>query len=319
MIIAILLAISTFHVQLYFEQKITSKLWASAATTLFLSVLFFAPLGYFLTVITIKLQTLDIAIFEHMYNKINYFVHHLPPSVEIFKPYLVEAVDGFQVADIAKNILHITATLGKMSASFIKTTFLIMIFYFFVQYYKETFSRFFKSIIALSDEMYTNLSYEISSVMSVVFYSIIVTAIFEGALFAALMYFLDYNALLFGIMYGFASLIPIIGGAIMWVPLVIYELTLDHISEAVVIAAYSIIVISIIADTFIKPMIIKSINMKILDKKAKMNEILIFFSILAGLSTFGFWGMILGPAITSFFLALLKILEVHKNLESEKQ
>jgi len=34
---------------------------------------------------------------------------------------------------------------------------------------------------------------------------------------------------------------------------------------------------------------------------------LIFFSILAGMSSYGFWGMILGPAITSFLIAISKV------------
>ena len=314
-IIAVLLAISTSHVQIYFEKVLPSKLLASLVSVLLLSILFFAPLGYFLTVITLKLQHLDPIIFEQIYNKLKYFVENLPESVQAFQPQLMQALEEFKISDIAKNILKITTTLGGYSASFLKTTFLIMIFYFFVQYNRDTFAKFFKSVISLSNDEYSLLSYEISSVMSVVFYSIIVTAIFEGTLFAGLMYFFDYNSLLLGIMYGFASLIPIIGGAMMWVPLALYELSIDHISNALVIATYSIVIISIIADTFIKPMIIKNINLKILDKKAKMNELLIFFAILAGLSTFGFWGMILGPAITSFFLALLKLLEAHKKLE----
>jgi len=33
----------------------------------------------------------------------------------------------------------------------------------------------------------------------------------------------------------------------------------------------------------------------------------IFFSILAGMSTYGFWGMILGPAITSLVIAITKV------------
>ncbi|MDX1295066.1 MAG: AI-2E family transporter, partial [Sulfurimonadaceae bacterium] len=68
-------------------------------------------------------------------------------------------------------------------------------------------------------------------------------------------------------------------------------------------------VISIIADTFVKPWIIKQINLRVIKAEAKMNELLIFFAIIAGLATFGFWGMILGPAITAFFLSLLKLIE----------
>jgi predicted PurR-regulated permease PerM len=37
---------------------------------------------------------------------------------------------------------------------------------------------------------------------------------------------------------------------------------------------------------------------------------MIFFAIVAGLTTFGFWGMIIGPAITTFFISFLKIYKV---------
>jgi len=73
-------------------------------------------------------------------------------------------------------------------------------------------------------------------------------------------------------------------------------------------ALYTVIVISIIADTFIKPIIIREINKKLLsDNDTKLDSLVIFFAMIAGLATFGFWGMILGPAITAFFLAVLKV------------
>jgi len=151
---------------------------------------------------------------------------------------------------------------------------------------------------------------ELSSVMSVVFYSIIVTAAFEGILFGIAISFMGYNGLLFGIMYGFASLVPVVGGIIMWLPFMAYEFAVGDSNHAIFIAVYSVVVISIIADTFVKPLIIKEINTRLLeDDDTKMDELLIFFAIIAGLSTFGFWGMILGPAITAFFLTILKLFE----------
>jgi predicted PurR-regulated permease PerM len=146
--------------------------------------------------------------------------------------------------------------------------------------------------------------------MSVVFYSIILNAMFQGVLFGVAISFMGYNGLLFGIMYGFASLIPVIGGVIMWLPFTLYEFSLGNNSNALFIALYSIVMISIIADTFIKPLIIKEINTRVLkEDDAKMNELVIFFAIIAGLTTFGFWGMILGPAITALFLTILKLFE----------
>ena len=65
--------------------------------------------------------------------------------------------------------------------------------------------------------------------------------------------------------------------------------------------------ISIVADTFLKPIVIKFINDRLVKIPAKINELLIFFSMIAGISTFGFWGLILGPAIVTFFISTIKL------------
>ena len=119
--------------------------------------------------------------------------------------------------------------------------------------------------------------------------------------------------MLFGVLYGFASLIPVVGGIIMWLPIVIYEATTGSSANAIIIAVYSIIIISVIADTFIKPMIIKYINQKVVKTPTSLNELLIFFSIVAGLSTFGFWGMIIGPAMVTFFISTMHLLKKYSD------
>jgi len=134
-----------------------------------------------------------------------------------------------------------------------------------------------------------------------------VTAIFEGFLFGIIMSSYGFNGLFFGMIYGFASLIPIVGGIIVWLPVSLYAWTKIDSQTAITIALYSIIVISIIADTFVKPMIIKVIKEDFLKSTIKINSMLIFFSIIAGMSTYGFWGMILGPAITAFLIAITKV------------
>ena len=108
-----------------------------------------------------------------------------------------------------------------------------------------------------------------------------------------------------GILYAFASLVPIVGGALIFVPISIYELANGNTLNAIIIFLYSIIMIATIADNFIKPLIIRFINSKLVSSPANINELLIFFAMLAGLSTFGFWGIILGPAIVTLFIASL--------------
>lgn len=315
-IIASLLAISTANIQHRLEAYTHSPLLASLASTLLLAILIFAPLGYFLTTMTLYLNTLDADALKSLYQSILTWVDHLPGYLSFIKPHLESAVESVSIGNFASTALMMAGKIGSYSAGFVKTALLIIIFYFFANYNGRAIINFFKKVIRLPQQDTTLLGFELSSVMSVVFYSIIATAMFEGALFGFAVAFMGYDGLLFGIMYGFASLIPVVGGVLMWLPFMLYEFSQGNSGSAIFIALYSIIVISIIADTFVKPLIIKYINHRVIKVEQKMNELLIFFAIIAGLSSFGFWGMILGPAITAFFLALIKLVEQYPETDS---
>lgn len=318
--IAALLAVSTANIQNYLEKKLHSKLWASFISSFLLAALFFAPLGYFLTTLTIQLNALEADTIKKVEIYLTNFIENPPTYLVFVKPYIADSLNDLDVNALTASTLKIATKVGAFSAGFLKNAFLIIVFYFFAQYNGATVVSFLKRVVQMSSEDGTLLSRELSSVMSVVFYSIIATAMFEGALFGIAISFIGYNGLLFGIMYGFASLIPVVGGIMMWLPFMLYELSVGNDANAWFIAIYSIVVISIIADTFLKPIIIKEINIKLLNEDdAKLNELVIFFAIIAGLTTFGFWGMILGPAITAFFLTILKLFEARTQECENKQ
>lgn len=309
-LIAGLLAVSTSNFQDFLESRLKSKFFAALISSFLLAILFFAPLGYFLANLTIKLNNLDPKMLADIESYIKTFVRYPPEYLSSFMPLMENSLKEINVGTLTKDIFGIAGHVGAFSAGFLKNAFLVIVFYFFALYNGSFILGYIKRVVQMSVYETTVLAQEISSVMSVVFYSIIATAMFEGALFGIAISYIGYNGLLFGIMYGFASLVPVVGGVIMWLPFMLYEFSIGNDSNAIFIALYSIIVISIIADTFIKPLIIKAINKRILkNEDAQMNELVIFFAMIAGLSTFGFWGVILGPAITSFFLTLLKLFE----------
>ncbi|MDO8454266.1 MAG: AI-2E family transporter, partial [Sulfurimonas sp.] len=308
--IAALLAVSTSNIQDNFEKFFKNRLLAALSSSFLLAVLFFAPLGYFLATLTIRLNSLEPDVFANLETYIKDFIANPPLYLAFLKPYVADSIKDIDINFITSNALSITGKIGAFSAGFLKNAFLVIVFYFFAQYNGVHIVAFLKRVVQMSVDDSNMLSKELSSVMSVVFYSIIVNAMFQGILFGVAISLMGYNGLLFGIMYGFASLIPVVGGALMWLPFMTYEFSQGNSSNAIFIALYSIVVISIIADTFIKPLIIKEINKRLLkEDDARMNELVIFFAIIAGLSTFGFWGMILGPAITAFFLTILKLFE----------
>ena len=300
--VASLLALATSNLNKYLERFIRFKTLRAVIMTMGLGLLFFAPIVYATNASTQIVNNFDPTVVDKIIG--------LKDSINIpdYLGFVKEYVKGLDPQEITKNIVTFGSTTLKKSAGFFKDMFLILIFYFFVNLYSRELTKFLKDILPFDKN--SPFFQEISGVMSVVFYSTLLTAILEGALFAIIVMFFGYDGLLFGILYGFASLIPVIGGLVMWLPVSLYEYASGNTSAAIIIAVYSIVVISIIADTFIKPMIIKYVRENITKNATKINEIVIFFAIIAGLTTYGFWGMVIGPAITTFFISLAKIYQV---------
>ena len=303
MTVAILLTMATFNLSEKLVTFTRSSKVSSVISTLMLSMLLFAPIVYLGTVGVSYLAQLDNAGIKDTIRTVKVFIEEVPFLKELSDQYLTDSkITGY----IRESTHYITAA-GSAGLGFMKNMFFVVVFYFFINFYGDRFFNMILALLPVSRTKGMRMIQEVSATMEVVFYSIIVTAIFEGILFGAIMSYFGFNGLLFGVIYGFASLIPIIGGIIVWLPVSLYVWTKVDSQTAIIIATYSVIVISIIADTFIKPMIIEVIKKDFLKSTMRINSIVIFFSILAGMSTYGFWGMILGPAITSFLIAITKV------------
>ena len=308
-VVAFLLAIATNNINRFAHTKIQNQLGVSVTMTLALGALFFAPIIYFMFVTVDFIGTLTQAQIFASIEKIRFSILNLSQQFPFVKQFLNESYLVSDSKILFDSIVGYSQEFAKMSMRFLFDMVLILVFYFLFNLYGHEISNFIKEILPFRKQDTNELLFETANVMSVVFYSILVTAIFEGFLFGGFIYFYGYDALLFGILYGFASLIPVVGGALMWVPLSAYEYLNGDTGDALVIALYTIIVISVVADTFIKPIIIKYINVKVVQTPTNVNELFLFFAIVAGLSTFGFWGMIIGPALATFFISVLKSLK----------
>ena len=311
--VAVLLAIATSSLTSHLEVKLKSRVLATSVMTVTLTSLFFVPIVYCIFSFVNFFNQVDQQSLINILDEMKIFIKNTSTSLPFLKTSLNDMTSKIDVAKTVEEIFSISAYLGKNSATFMIDIVMILIFFFFFTLYSSSIAKFIEDLLPIKNEDSIILFNESSNVMTVVLYSILVTAIFEGFLFGIFLTFFGYDGLLFGVLYGFGSLIPVIGGVIMWLPIVIYEATTGSSTNAIIIAVYSIVVISIIADTFIKPMIIKYINQKVVKTPTSLNELLIFFSIVAGLSTFGFWGMIIGPAMVTFFISIMHLLKKYSD------
>lgn len=302
-IVAVLLTMATFNLTKTLVGYTGSAHISAGISTTLLTLLLFAPIVYLATIGVGYITEIDRVGVKDTISTLKAMTDDLPFFKNLSGQYLTdEKITSY----IQESTSYLTVAGGE-GLGFMKNMFFVVIFYFFLNYYG---SRFFDVILALlpvPPAKGIKMMEEVSATMEIVFYSVIVTAIFEGFLFGILMSYFGFNGLFFGVIYGFASLIPIIGGIVVWAPVSLYAWTKMDSQTAIIIAGYSVIMISIIADTIIKPMIINVIKEDLLKSTIQINSILIFFSIIAGMSTYGFWGMILGPAVTSFLIAITKV------------
>ncbi len=302
-VVAMLLTMATYNFTKKMIKYFQSRKISAAIVTILLTMIIFAPIVYIATIGVGYVSSIDISTIRDVTATVRTSIEEISYLSEWSQGGLSDA----KIASYIKSSTSYITTAGSVGIGFVKNMLLVLLFYFIINYYGERFFELIRALMPINRIKSAKMIHEVSSTMEVVFYSIIVTAIFEGFLFGIMMSFFGFNGLLFGVIYGFASLVPVIGGLVVWLPVALYSWSKIDTNTAITIVSYSIIVISIIADTIVKPMIIKVIKEDLLKSTIEINELVIFFSILAGMSTYGFWGMILGPAITSFLIAITKI------------
>jgi predicted PurR-regulated permease PerM len=95
------------------------------------------------------------------------------------------------------------------------------------------------------------------------------------------------------------SIIPGVGGALVWVPAAIVLFAQGEIWRAVGLAAFCSLVIGSV-DNLLRP--------ELVGRDTRMHELLIFFSTLGGLLLFGASGFIVGPILAALFLTVWEMM-----------
>lgn len=127
----------------------------------------------------------------------------------------------------------------------------------------------------------------------------LVTAALQG-LVAAIGYAIGGadNIVFLGIVTAFGAFIPLVGTALVWIPVTIYVATSQGLGWAVFVALWSLIVTGTI-DNIVKPLFLRG--------GTNIHPLLIFLGVFGGLSWMGVPGVLVGPVIVAFFLALYTI------------
>jgi len=109
------------------------------------------------------------------------------------------------------------------------------------------------------------------------------------------------NALFWGTISAFFSLVPVVGAAIIWIPWAIYFLVSGSIVKGILMVALQALVVGSL-DNVLRPLLIEG--------RIRMHTMLVFFSIMGGIAYFGVLGMVFGPIIVALGMTLLEVYKI---------
>jgi predicted PurR-regulated permease PerM len=101
-----------------------------------------------------------------------------------------------------------------------------------------------------------------------------------------------------GVMMGFLSFVPVVGSALIWVPISISLMVGGHLSRGVFLVIFCAVIVGLV-DNIIRPWLISG--------RAQMGGLVVFISVLGGISAFGLLGVVLGPIVVAAAASLLDL------------
>ena len=152
-----------------------------------------------------------------------------------------------------------------------------------------------------------------SSLSSVLTLSVLGIALMQGLSFAIVAWLLGLPGMFIGMAIAVTSFIPIVGAALVWIPIVVYALVQGDWVMALVIAFWGIVITGFVIDNILRPILINRLTKMLgggAEQLAVANHTLItVLSTFAGLIHFGVIGLFFGPVIAAMAITIFDVYE----------
>ena len=211
----------------------------------------------------------------------------------------IELYNGDSLQNATKKIAGSLPSFLTGTANFI-TNLLLM---FFVLYYMlvhgTKMEKFLNDFIPLKESNREILGNETTLMIRANAIGIPLLSIIQGLVGMLGFYIFGINDYgVWGFLTGVASLIPIIGTGLIWVPLTVFLLATNQTWQGIGLGIYSLAILTNVDYVA---------RITVLRKIGDVHPIITIFGVIVGLSMFGFLGLVFGPLLVSYFIVLVKI------------
>lgn len=286
----------------YLHGLLRSSTAASFLSVLCIALTILLPFAYFLAALYGEL-TAALANFRQYFDTTTistFLEHNLPVSMKDQVPMVLDEslriIGGIGTA-LSTNLFAIFSNVFNIVFGFI--VILISVYYLLKDGSKV--KKEFLALSPLGDEHDELILQRVFNAIRAVMGGVIIVGLIKGVLAGIAFALFGVPAPLFwGAMTGLASFIPLLGSALVTVPIILYLAIVGRLGAAIGLGIISVVVIGTI-DNFLQP--------KLVESKTNIHPLLILLSILGGMEFYGFAGFILGPLTLAVAMTLLDIYE----------
>ncbi len=187
----------------------------------------------------------------------------------------------------------------RHTAEFLFDVFVTVLAMFYLFRDGHSIVRRLREVLPFDEERRERLVYETREVIYASVTSTLAAAAVHGALGGIAFEIAGVQAAVFwGVMMGFFSLVPLVGSALIWVPISLSLMISGHLGRGIFLIVFCSVVVGLV-DNIVRPWLISG--------RSEMSGLLIFISILGGIAEFGLLGVVLGPIVVAMAASMLDL------------
>ena len=228
--------------------------------------------------------------------------HHLPQSIQDLD-FMGPLQQGMEKA--AAFVAGSLAAMLKNLFSFLVALFILIFALFFMFRDGETILRALRHLIPfeknIQDEMLTESRDLIFASVAVALLIAAIQGILGGTAFALTRL---PGPVFMGVLIAFCSIVPVVGSALIWVPAALW-LGLNGSWGKAILVVIICGGVAGLADNLVRPLLLRN--------RTRLNDLLLFISILGGLQVFGLLGLVAGPTIVAAALGVFRVYMEHRD------
>ncbi|MCX6621528.1 MAG: AI-2E family transporter [Acidobacteria bacterium] len=202
----------------------------------------------------------------------------------------MKAASGYVLNNVAAAVGGVTNVL--------LTGLLVTVFLYFLLRYGKDWTSQLAALTPLDSRTSADIFQTVTDSVVANVSGVFAAAVAQGVTLGLGFWFIGFRSpALWGLLGGMASIIPVVGAPLVWVPIAIAFLLMGAYWKAVVLALWGALVVGSI-DNVLRPFVVGA--------REKQHPMLIALAAIGGTYAFGPLGILLGPLVVSLVVALLK-------------